>query len=271
MKSRNPTERTINRWIAQGYGQGEGMAYKPFFHVRDVPSAGRSTILLGLKIPRKHHYLSDIEYGYHLLSEYSTSVIEIREQFALLPREETRFLAEKLNVRHPIYPRTGNLWVCTSDLVLTIQEEGRIRLLVLSCKPESDIDPSNSKSTHTLEKLLLEKTYWDVRGVEWRLVTEKMLPGNKIHNLDFFRGTMNSIEMDYLNPLLLEFISCANSIWNDCTSLNDFLLQAAKILGITPNEIFVLLGRSIWGKGLRVDLDAGKFEHEAELPPLLNR
>lgn len=199
MKSRNPSEKTIERWIKQGYGQGQGLAYKPFFYVRDVPSKGRSSILEGLKIHRTHHYFSDVEYHYHLLAEFSDLVLEIREQYALLPREETRLIAEQLRIDHPIYSATQVQRVLTSDLVLTVRKGDEIALVVLCCKVASDIDPSNPEAARTLEKVLLEKVYWEARSVEWRLVTDKMLPEIKVHNLDFFRGTMVSRERDYLN------------------------------------------------------------------------
>ena len=41
--------------------------------------------------------------------------------------------------------------------------------------------PENPKP----QKILLEKVYWEARNAEWRLVTDKMLPDNKIHNLEF--------------------------------------------------------------------------------------
>lgn len=268
MKSRNPTENTVLRWIRQGYGQGQGLAYKPFFYVRDVPSEGRSTILEGLKLPRTHHYFSDVEYHYHLLAEYSDLVLEIREQFALLPREETRLIAEQLRIDHPIYTATGVQRVLTSDLVLTVNKGDEIALVVLCCKVASDIDPSNPETARTLEKVLLEKVYWEARNAEWRLVTDKMLPENKVHNLDFFRGCMVSRERDYLNARMPDFVQTALSVWNDCISLNDFLLIAALQLGLTHDECFCLLGRAIWTNALPVDLDSGKFTHEDKLPVL---
>jgi len=268
MKSRNPTEQTVLRWIRQGYGQGEGLAYKPFFYIRDIPSDGRSTALEGLKIPRTHHYFSDVEYHYHLLAEYSEIVLEIREQFALLPCEETRLVAEKLGIDHPIYSATGAQRVLTSDLVLSVKRGNEIVLVVLCCKVASDVDPSNPEAARTLEKVLLEKVYWEARNAEWRLVTDKMLPENKVHNLDFFRGSMVSRERDYLNARMVEFVQTAIGVWNDCSSLNDFLLTASLQLDLTHDECFCLLGRSIWTKFLPVDLDSGKFDHEDCLPVL---
>lgn len=265
MKSRSPTDKTIDRWIKQGYGQGFGMNYKPFFYVRDVPSKGRSGIIKGLKIPREHHYLSDIEYHYHLLAEYSDRVIEIREQYALLPREETKLIANRLQIDHPVYSTRAQS-VLTSDLVLTVSEGTSTTTTVLCCKAENDISPSNPKAARTLEKVLIERVYWEARNVEWRLVTDKMLPEAKVHNLDFFQGTMTCPEKDYLNGRMGNFVREALRIWNGCESLNDFLGTASLQLNLLPEECFCLLGRAIWTKVLPVDLDSRKFDFEDPLP-----
>lgn len=245
------------------------MAYKPFFYIRDIPSEGRSTAVEGLKLPRTHNYFSDVEYHYHLLAEYSDLVLEIQEQYALLPREETRIIAEQLDIDHPIYSATGVQRVLTSDLVLSAKNGDEIILIVLCCKVASDIDPSNPEAARTLEKIFLEKVYWEARNAEWRLVTDKMLPENKVHNLDFFRGSMVSRERDYLNARMADFVQTALTVWNNCLSLNDFLLTASLHLDLTQDECFCLLGRAIWTKTLPVDLDSGKFGHEDRLP-LLN-
>lgn len=268
MKNRNPTATAVLRWIKQGYGQGWGLAYKPFFYIRDIPSDGRSTALEGLKIPRTHHYFSDVEYHYHLLAEFSDDVVEIREQYALLPCVETKLIADQLGIAHPIYSATEAQRVVTSDLVLSIKRGDEIVLAVLCCKVASDVDPSNPEAARTLEKILLEKVYWEARNAEWRLVTDKMLPDNKIHNLEFFRGSMLSRERDYLNAKMADFTQTALAIWHECISLNDFLLTASLELNLERDECFCLLGRSIWTKALPVDLDSSKFDHEDKLPLL---
>lgn len=102
LKRRGATPENVDAWIRHGDGQGEGINFRPFFQVRDVPSRGRSHIVVGLRTGRTHHYMSDIEYSYHLLAEYSPEVLDIREQFALLPREDTQEIATDLRIRHPV-------------------------------------------------------------------------------------------------------------------------------------------------------------------------
>ena len=44
-KCRAPNPDLVDRWIAAGYGQGDGAGYKPFMYVRDVPSTGTSSMV----------------------------------------------------------------------------------------------------------------------------------------------------------------------------------------------------------------------------------
>ncbi|OZG70878.1 hypothetical protein BTA51_23875 [Hahella sp. CCB-MM4] len=268
-KSRSPSDKTIKRWIKMGFGQGSGPKYKPFFFVRDVPSRGRSAIVEGLKLKRKHHYLSDIEYAYHVLAEFSDSVIEIREQYALLPVEETVQIAGELGISHPIYSATGAHRVQTSDLVLTVKTGTSHSLHVLCCKPASDIEKTNPKAARTLEKILIEKTFWERRSVPWTLATDTMIPYNKFRNLDLFRASMVARELDSLNCKIPEFLSAVRKYWSKQLTLNQLLTITSDKLGINNGDCFHLLGQAIWTKLLVFNLDSMLITHENYLPELL--
>ena len=99
----------IRKLINAGYGQGVGKTFKPFMYVRDVPSIGTSNMVKSRVTGRLHHYLSDHEFKVHLLAEYAFSVIDIREQFALLPWEETQTIAAQLGIKHPRIPGRAHL------------------------------------------------------------------------------------------------------------------------------------------------------------------
>ncbi|MBV8666065.1 MAG: hypothetical protein JO269_06215 [Burkholderiaceae bacterium] len=80
-KARKPSLEIVWKWIKAGFGQGEGLTYKPFMYVRDVPSIGASRMVKSWTTGRNHHYLSRQEYKVHLLAEYSRWILDIREQF----------------------------------------------------------------------------------------------------------------------------------------------------------------------------------------------
>jgi hypothetical protein len=260
-KRRGATPQNVDAWIRRGDGQGEGANFRPFFHVRDVPSRGRSHMVVGLRTGRTHHYLSDIEYGYHLLAEFASEVSDIREQYALLPWGETQSIASALRIRHPVYPGTHTPIVMTSDIVLTIAGSSGSRLCVVSVKPASQLDPKNSGSQRVFEKLWIEKKYWASRDVTWTLCTDEMLPKTRVRNLDLLRPAMVGKEFDRLNPRLPEFVSLFTDSWSARRPLNDMLAATSRVLGIRIYEAFALFARSVWLRLLPINLDAAVISH----------
>lgn len=265
-KRKGATPQNVLSWIANGDGQGELENYKPFLHVRDVPSQGRSAIDLGLKTGRSHHYLSDLEYGCHVVAEYANNVGDIREQYALLPWEETQQIAQELGIRHPTYPGTSTPIVVTTDIVLTISDSSQFPAIALSVKMSSEIQIENKTAKRTLEKLLIEKKYWERRLIPWILCTEKNIPINRAYNLDFFRNAMQRRELDHLSQHLPDFVIRFGETWKPNLSLTKLLTELALTFSISKSDAFTLLGRAIWMRLIKVDLDAVRFEHHRPVP-----
>jgi len=276
-KRREVTPQDVARWITQGHGQGVGVAYKPFFKVRDVPSRGRSRILRGLKTARNHHYLSDTEYLCHLLVEFSGNVIDIREQFALLPWRETQEIARAIGYRHPKFPASTTPTVITSDIVVTYLENGRKKLLVISVKRSLNIywnddgtlniskSLSSREDERIIEKLAIEKYYWDKLGVPWVLATQDNIPLCRAKNINFIRVSMVSRELDYLMPRLQEFNHAFLDNWSTERTLIAILSQVAKRMRLTENNCFHLFGRSIWTGLLPVDFNRGELGYQQQV------
>jgi hypothetical protein len=260
-KRRDATPSTIASWIARGDGQGEGEHYKPFLKVRDVPSKGRSSMVLGLKTNRTHHYLSDIEYKVHILSEYDHNVEDIREQFALLPWEETQEIAGSLGIRHPTYPYTRTPIVMTSDIVITLKNNQTHKNTIISVKPSKDIAPENPKARRCIEKLLIEKTYWDRRKITWKLITEQEINHTRFHNLNNFRAAVVARELDSLNVRMPAFLERFKINWKPDATLNQILDATAANIRLSTYECFMQFGRAIWERQLPVDIDSRVIRH----------
>lgn len=270
-KRKGVTHTDVLRWIGQGCGQGRGLGYRPFFHVRDVPSRGRSAMVKGLKTGRVHHYLSDLEYACHLLAEYNPSVTDIREQFALLPREETQAIANSLGIRHPIYPGTTTPIVMTSDLVLTLDQESTQKYAVICVKSFSAIDPKTPRAKRTMEKLLVEKTYWDRRGIPWHLVSEKDIPKVRVRNLEKLRPSMAAEEQDHLNCQLTPFLAAFEQKWQPNRTLSGILNRISAQIDVDREGCFSLFAKAVWMRLLPVDLDAEVIHHDQPLVITVNQ
>src|SRR6266702_2207545 len=108
-------ETTIQKRLKEGRGKGEGVEYKPWLTVRDVPSHGWSSRIMGWKTNRLHHALSSHEADYVYIGEWSKKIVDIREQYPLLPLENTLAIAESCGIKHPIHPKTKKPIVLTTD------------------------------------------------------------------------------------------------------------------------------------------------------------
>ena len=59
--------------------------------------------------------MSNLERDYFYLLDWSSTVTDIREQYPLLPQEETLKIAEQCNIKHPRDPKTNHPIVMTTD------------------------------------------------------------------------------------------------------------------------------------------------------------
>jgi hypothetical protein len=248
--------------------EAEGNSYRPFLHIRDVPSLGRETMVLGLKSNRIHHLMSDLEYFYFLLCEFLLHVVDIREQFALVPWELPQAIARGFSFTYPRYFGTKIPYVMTSDFVLTVLlPDGTQREIVLSVKPAKALNSKDPKYNSTIRSPTIEREYWLRLGVEWHLCADRMLPMTKIRNLEFTRSAMMSKELDYLNLLIPEFATGLINKWtaNKFASLNDLLRHSALSLNLSLSNSFVLFGRAVWTHILPLNLSGSVLHHESPI------
>ncbi|CAG7648094.1 TnsA endonuclease N-terminal domain-containing protein [Paenibacillus allorhizosphaerae] len=195
-------EKTIAKRIAEGRGSGTGRSYIPWIYVHEVPSKGKSSIRGGWKTGREHHFLSFLEASYFYILEWGDSIIDIREQFPLLPREETQAIATDLGVEHPKDTRTGVDIVITTDVVPTFETTHGSKIKARSVKYEDDL-----KDQRTKEKQLIEKIYWSRRNVDWNVVTEKSILVPMVQNIQWLHksrdlfGLFSNIEMNTLQDI----------------------------------------------------------------------
>ncbi|WP_146550785.1 TnsA endonuclease N-terminal domain-containing protein [Rummeliibacillus suwonensis] len=166
--------------LKDGHGQGVGIDYKPWLVIQDVSSLGRSTRLKGIKIPRQYEFLSDLERNYFYLLEYSDVVVDIREQFPLLPAEETIIIAGELGIKHPVHPQTKEPIVMTTDFLVTKLVNGQPVHIARTLKYKDDL-----MDKRVIEKFEIEREYWERKGIDWGIVTELEIPKEMALNISF--------------------------------------------------------------------------------------
>ncbi len=193
-RNRQTTATKIEKMIKEGRGQGEGKDYKPWIVVQDVPSEGRATRGVGWTTGRKHELLSDIERDYCYLLDYMPEVTDIREQYPLLPLEETLLIAESIGVDHPADPQTKEPVVMTSDFMITYKDKEFVRTV----KPSSKLDDDR-----VIAKFEIERRYWASRNMDWGIITDSDLPDALIRNIEWIHREYHNDAVKELTPYII--------------------------------------------------------------------
>jgi len=177
-RDRNINASVIEQRIAEGRGKGTGTSYDPWLHVQDAATDGRAWRIKGWKTGRDHHLLSDHEHDYFLIAHWSQKVVDIREQFPL-PLETTREIAKKIGIPHPA-DRRKNPVVMTTDILVTVSTPTGNVDWARAIKPSSQL-----QKQRVIEKLEIERIYWQTNNTSWGIVTEREMPRVLVKNIDY--------------------------------------------------------------------------------------
>ncbi|MBD1382445.1 TnsA endonuclease N-terminal domain-containing protein [Metabacillus arenae] len=244
----------IEKWIKEGRGAGIGADYQPWLKIQDVSSLGRSTRLKGIKTGRQHEFLSDLERNYFYLTEFSDSVFDIREQFPLLPHEETILIADELGIEHPRHPKTGEYVVMTTDFVLTVENRNQQVDVARTVKSKEDL--FNERITQKFE---IEREYWSRRDTNWAIVTEEEIDKIYARNISYihsyytishfenFQGMLNLL----LEDLKLEYIK---RLLNPIMTIREISNQFDKDTNLASGSGLSIFYHLIINKAISVDL-----------------
>jgi hypothetical protein len=170
-RNRSTTQKIIDKRTRAGRGQGHGAAYKPWLLVQDVASQGLAHRVKGWTTGRVHHLLSNLERDYFYVLDWSANVHDIREQYPLLPLEETLAIATRCGLRHPLDPITRQPIVMTTDFAIDVMRQGQQTEQARAVKPSTELNKKR-----VLEKLEIERLYWQKQGIDWGIVTEQEIP-----------------------------------------------------------------------------------------------
>ncbi|MGF1535391.1 MAG: TnsA endonuclease C-terminal domain-containing protein [Elainellaceae cyanobacterium] len=251
-RSRKSGRTTQVKRLKEGRGQGRGSDYLPWLHIQDVPSQGLASRVKGWRHGRVHHFLSDLEIRYFYTLEWATNVSDIREQFPLLPLEETIEIAEACNFRHPTDPQTQEPIVMTTDFNITLRQDVGFTDQVRTIKSATDL-----MSTRTLEKLEIERQYWERRDVSWGIVTDKEIPTVLAENVKWLHpyrfisdlAPLTEYEVQRINNFLTPLV-LANE-----TSLTEVTAICDDRLGLTPGTSLAVARYLIANRQWRVNMN----------------
>lgn len=185
------------KYITEGRGQGEGQEYKPWIRVQDFASRGIVSRVYSHKTGRVHHLLSNNELHYFYLAEWSEKVIDIREQFPLSDLETAMNVAASAGIAYPTDNVSGFPYVMTCDFVLTTTGGLKARTI----KQVSEL-----ANTRVIEKLEIERRYWERLGVDWKLVTDRDIDTPKARAIEWARQNGNGTSICKDGSVLAEAV-----------------------------------------------------------------
>ena len=227
-------------------GEGIGKDYVPFFKVNDLSSSGESVRVKGAKTSRIHHLLSGLEFLTFQILDWSPGVVDIREHFPL-NISETISLADSLGVNHPVF--NNKLKVVTTNFLIDLEGGEKLAINVLYKKELS--------KKRSLEKLQLEKSYWQKKGVRWLIVTEDQFTVELKENMAWIRPFINlndSEEVQLMNetqkilfPRLQK--GGAKELTKYCGELDDFY-------DLVPGSHLNMLRKAVANKQLIIPLSS---------------
>jgi TnsA endonuclease N terminal/TnsA endonuclease C terminal len=254
-KSRPLIDRnTIDRFSKEKRGEGILQDYKPWLSVRDVPSHGKSSRDKGWKTGRKHDFLSSLELLYYLTLEWSQIVTDIREQYPLLPIDDTLAIADSLGIKHPTHPKTKELVVLTTDFYISLRNDKGSFERARTVKYSKDL--SNRR---TLEKFEIERCYWENRGIDWGIVTEHEIPTTLAKNVDFLHDAwylpsyMAVKDISPVADLLTRLIMELDQPLHELTTMSDKRLDLKA--GTSLRVAYYLLATRQWHIDMNIAID----------------
>jgi hypothetical protein len=253
-RDRGFTETKYDKWVKEGRGQGTLQDYKPWLTIQDVPSNATCTRMLGIKTRRQHELLSGMEVDYLHILEYCDAVKDIREQYPLLPIEQTISIANELGIKHPADPKTSENIVMTTDFLVTVQIESKSILLARTIKSTEHINKERQ-----IDKFEIERRYWKLKNIDWGIVTEKDINEVMAKNIRIVHPFYNIENMDlFFNNSPIDLSNICINLKNRVIGRNVVMRHIAEKFDedmlFEPGTSIALLKHLIMTKQINIDM-----------------
>ncbi len=105
-------------------------------------------------------------------------------------------ISERVGIKHPAYK--GVFQVMTTDLLIDLEQEGIITTHAVAVKYAKDLE-----NKRVIEKLELERNFWESQGFSWFIFTEQEVPKTLIQNIKWLIPHLYNFELDQQNQQLV--------------------------------------------------------------------
>lgn len=189
---------------------------------------------------------------------------DIREQYPLLPLEETLDIAKQCSFDHPGVPNKDDPKalepiVMTTDFLITLMIDGKRVERARTVKYADDL-----QSPRVLQKLEIERRYWEARGISWGIVTEHEIPSVLADNVEHLYPYRYLDEDSRYSRR--ELYSAATvltqTVQGSALSLRHIALDCDAILGFDPGTClsiaYFLIANRYWEIDMYTPIQPGK-------------
>lgn len=228
--------------LAEGRGQGKLSNYLPWVRVQDFASRGTISRIAGSKTGRVHHFMSSSEKNYFYLLEWSDEVIDIREQFPLIDIELAIEIALAAGIQYPKDSVSGFPYVLTCDFMINTKSGLKARTIKCS---------SELSKRRTIEKLEIERRYWQRMGIDWKVVTEHDMSIVKIRNIEWLHPASQLLDIpaeNIVDAIVRYHAGCSHSIYETAAWTD-------KRFGLLAGGGLQIVKRLLWKKIIPCDMD----------------
>ncbi len=222
-----------------------GKTYEPFWRTDDLSSFGIKSKIPHVRDPKRLvHVLSMNELWMYLHLVNNPLVIEVYEQYAI-PLETSLMLAEKLEVKHPVYQDTRVPAIQTIDFMVKMlnPETGEEYWKAFPVKQPEDAD-----KLRTAEKLSLQEGFCVLEEIEYELITSDCLRTVHSQNLDTLYRHRHLSE--FLEPVAERWLPNFFGVLSDdpYARTADLVEKASAATGINYETGVSIFYNALWHK-----------------------
>lgn len=210
----------------------------------------------------EYHLLSDQEKRAFYLFEWSDAVVDIREQYPLNDLDLALSIADEMNIKYPEDSEQQISHILTTDFMITIEREGKTVQMARTVKSTKDLEKKR-----TVEKLELEKRYYQALNIDWGIITEKGISKIFASNVEWIHpnyhleSTPNAdiVELRRIASTLKEKLLVENTTVTQITTALD------KEMNLEAGTALYLFKHLVARKEIIVDLFSSKISSKTNI------
>jgi hypothetical protein len=157
-------------------------------------------------------------------------------------------LAEVEGITYP--HRAGAPYILTTDLLITKVKDGVTSYLAIAVKPAAKLLEKS-----ILDKLEIERLWWNSIGVEWVLATENDVSETVGDNLMWISHYFREIDFNYAAIDTSVLPELALMMPTGVYLIGDVINQVSNHFNFSIDQSKLLLCKAIWEHVLKIDLN----------------